>query len=99
MATLDYHYDENGEADGFLLDDNMFINADNLFIKDEDGDFVDINSLINKTAPTYDELYSFYNYFKDLYGQGLEIAHWHLNGDLEPFDNFFEDAVGGFSEE
>ena len=31
-------------------------------------------------------------YFDDLYGQGLEIANWHLNGDLEPFDNFYDAA-------
>ena len=28
---------------------------------------------------------SFKEYFKDLYGQGLEIANWHQNGELEPF--------------
>ena len=32
-------------------------------------------------------------YFDDLYGQGLEIANWHQNGDLEPFDNFYESAL------
>lgn len=35
---------------------------------------------------------AFYDYFKELYGTGLEIANWHMNGDLEPFDNFFESA-------
>lgn len=35
---------------------------------------------------------AFYIYFKNLYGQGLEIANWHQNGDLEPFDEFFESA-------
>lgn len=25
------------------------------------------------------------------YGQGFEIANWHLNGDLEAIDNFFEE--------
>jgi hypothetical protein len=34
----------------------------------------------------------FYDYMCDLYGKGLEVANWHLNGDLEPFDNFFESA-------
>jgi hypothetical protein len=24
------------------------------------------------------------------YGGGYELAHWHLNGDLEPIDSFFE---------
>lgn len=35
---------------------------------------------------------AFKGYFVDLYGKGLAIANWHKNGDLEPFDNFFEDA-------
>tara|TARA_R110001606_G_scaffold8453_3_gene37204 strand:+ start:7390 stop:7632 length:243 start_codon:yes stop_codon:yes gene_type:complete len=26
-----------------------------------------------------------------LYGQGLQVANWHLNGELEPLDNFFEE--------
>jgi len=36
---------------------------------------------------------SFYNHFKSLYGQGLEVTNWHLNGDLEPYDSFFDLAV------
>lgn len=34
----------------------------------------------------------FYEYFKELYGTGLGIANWHKNGNLEPFDKFFESA-------
>lgn len=33
--------------------------------------------------------------FDSLYGQGLEIANWHMNGDLEPFDNFYDSALEG----
>lgn len=39
------------------------------------------------------QLTAFKEYFKDLYGQGLEIANWHQNGELEPFDNFYESAI------
>ena len=35
----------------------------------------------------------FKQYFDDLYGKGLDIENWHLNGDLEPFDNFYESAI------
>lgn len=28
----------------------------------------------------------------ELIGQGLEVAGWHLNGALEPLDNFIEGA-------
>ena len=34
----------------------------------------------------------FKKYFDEMYGNGLYIANWHLNGALEPFDNFYESA-------
>ncbi len=39
------------------------------------------------------QLRKFKEYFDDLYGQGLEIKNWHLNGTTEPFDNFYEQAI------
>jgi hypothetical protein len=39
------------------------------------------------------EATKFKKYFDELYGQGLEIANWHQNGDLEPFDNFYDSAI------
>ena len=36
---------------------------------------------------------AFKSYFDDLYGQGLEISNWHMNGDTEPFDNFYDSAM------
>lgn len=35
----------------------------------------------------------FYEYWHDLYGAGLRISGWHLNGELEDFDNFFDSAI------
>lgn len=32
-------------------------------------------------------------YFDERYGKGLDVAIWHLNGALEPFDNFYESAL------
>ena len=26
----------------------------------------------------------------ELYGQGFEVSGWHLNGDLEPLDSWFD---------
>lgn len=34
----------------------------------------------------------FKQFFDDLYGKGLEVTNWHLNGDTEPLDNFIESA-------
>lgn len=41
------------------------------------------------------EALRFKEYFDSLYGQGLEIANWHMNGELEPFDNFYDSALEG----
>lgn len=35
----------------------------------------------------------FKKYFDELYGQGLEVMNFHKNGDTEPFDAFYEDAL------
>lgn len=47
------------------------------------------------TVAAIREAVEFKKYFDDMYGQGLEVANWHLNGDLEPFDTFYESAIGG----
>ena len=39
------------------------------------------------------EAMNFKHYFDELYGEGLEVANWHQNGDFEPFDNFYEEAL------
>lgn len=39
-----------------------------------------------------EHLQGFYDYMTELYGTGLEVANWHLNGDLESFDTFFDSA-------
>ena len=42
-------------------------------------------------------LREFKEYFDELYGTGLEVFGWHMNGDPQPFDDFYEDACGGVS--
>lgn len=48
----------------------------------------EVEELVEKST----QLQKFYEYMRDLYGTGLEVANWHLNGDFEPFDNFFDSA-------
>lgn len=36
-------------------------------------------------------------YYDKLYGQGYEVANYHLNGDLEPLDNFIDDAEAEYN--
>ncbi len=42
-------------------------------------------------------LRAFKEYFDDMYGQGYEIADFHMNGDTEPFDNFFASAMDEYN--
>jgi len=49
--------------------------------------------IVEETRVLLEELQGFKAYFDDLYGQGLEISNWHMNGDTEPFDNFYESAM------
>ena len=44
-------------------------------------------------------LLAFKDYFSDLYGHSLEVANWHENGKLEPFDNFYESAEDEYEAE
>lgn len=37
-------------------------------------------------------LKAYKDYFTDCYGQGYEVANYHLNGDLEPLDGFIDGA-------
>lgn len=38
-------------------------------------------------------LTAFKAYFDGLYGDGLDVANYHLNGATEPFDNFYDSAM------
>lgn len=39
---------------------------------------------------------AFKNYFMGLYSEGLEVANWHLNGDLEPLTEFIDSALEAY---
>ena len=49
--------------------------------------------LINRQQAEIERLKAFKSYFDELYGKGLDVANWHLNSELEPFDNFYESAL------
>lgn len=46
-----------------------------------------------KIAKELNKYKKFKEYFDDLCGQGLEIANWHLNGDTEPYESFYDRAI------
>ena len=53
----------------------------------------DILTLVNNQKVEIEKLKKFKSYFDGLYGYGLEVINWHLNGELEPFDNFYDSAI------
>ena len=53
----------------------------------------DALSLITRQKAEIEKLQVFKSYFDELYGTGLDIANYHLNGALESFDNFYESAL------
>ena len=40
----------------------------------------------------YKKLLRFKEYFDELYGQGLQVANWNMNGTLVDFDDFYDSA-------
>ena len=52
----------------------------------------DITLMCTQVVNRLEELMKFKQYFRELYGEGLEVVNWHLNGDTEPFDNFYDSA-------
>ena len=49
--------------------------------------------ITEKQQEEIERLKAFKLYFDELYGKGLDVANWHLNSELEPFDNFYESAL------
>lgn len=61
---------------------------------------VGLDARLDETEITADErkeleaLRAFKSYFDDcMVGQGYDIANFHMNGELEPFDNFYDTAM------
>lgn len=52
---------------------------------------------LDKLSKENDALKAYKNYFADCYGQGYEVANYHLNGDLEPLDSFINGAEAEYN--
>ena len=56
----------------------------------------EIEKLRNENASLRTEveaLVIFKNRFEGLYRQGVGLSDWHMNGAIEPYDNFYEAAL------
>ena len=56
----------------------------------------DIVSILDDDTRELNALRKFKQYFDGLYWQGLEVANWHMNGNFESFDNFYESAMAEY---
>lgn len=60
----------------------------------KDKHISELQAVCKGLMDTIIEYQKFKEYFKGLYGRDLTVGNWHLNGALEPFDNFYDKAVG-----
>ena len=52
-----------------------------------------VDTLLTALRPvSREQVEKFKEYFDDLYGKGLEVYGWHMNGEAKSFDDFYEDA-------
>ncbi len=69
------------------------LNNERAQIKSLEAKIVIQKGLIDHQQAEIERLKTFKSYFDELYGKGLEVANWHENGDLEPFDDFYDSAI------
>ena len=60
-------------------------------LSEHDKDAVEI-ALSALRPVSREKVEKFKEYFDDLYGKGLEVYGWHMNGEAKSFDDFYEDA-------
>jgi len=57
------------------------------------GELSFVNAALTALRPVSRErVEKFKEYFDDLYGKGLEVYGWHMNGEAKSFDDFYKDA-------
>ena len=71
-----YHADDDMAGEWKVIDNEIVINEYSEIVNK-------LRSALEAAKEELEALWSFY-------GKGLEVANWHLNGDLEPLDHFFE---------
>lgn len=65
----------------------------NELLKIKDKQIAVLQALCEDMENTAKEYRAFKEFFDALYGHNLTVENWHLNGVLEPFDNFYDKAV------
>ncbi|MEZ3438631.1 MAG: hypothetical protein K1W18_07105 [Oscillospiraceae bacterium] len=65
----------------------------NELLEIKDKQIAVLQALCEEMENTAKEYRAFKEFFDALYGRNLTVGNWHLNGALEPFDNFYDKAV------
>lgn len=79
--------------------EESFIDHLNMLCDVNDKHIVILQLLCEDLENTVIKYRAFKEYFDGLYGRGLTVGNWHLNGALEPFDNFYDKAVDEMKKE
>lgn len=53
----------------------------------------EVLSLVEDSSDAIKKCMLLIEYWTKLYGEGLQVYGWHLNGDPEDFDNFYDSAM------
>lgn len=56
------------------------------------------NNSVESIRYEFARMRRFVEYFRELYGTGLEVSGYHLNGGMKDFDEFFDEAVNAANE-
>ena len=59
----------------------------------------DKTCIFAKSVKELNALRRFKDYWDSLRGENLEIQNWHLNGNTEPFESFYESAMTEYNKE
>lgn len=73
--------------------EETFIDHLNTLLDIKDKQIAVLQALCEDLENRAKEYRAFKEFFDTLYGCGLTVGNWHLNGALEPFDNFYDKAV------
>lgn len=71
----------------------------NELLEIKDKQIAVLQALCEEMENTAKEYRAFKEFFDALYGRNLTVGNWHLNGALEPFDNFYDKAVDDMRKE
>lgn len=78
---------------------NTFQTHLNELLKIKDKQIAVLQALCEEMENIAKEYRAFKEFFDALYGRNLTVGNWHLNGALEPFDNFYDKAVDDMKKE